>query len=233
MPVINKKSNMAFGYYASLFPSQNIKVKTVTVTFLSHNSDFYYWNCEFTSCNSDFIGIVRYCKFTVFKVTITHYPLYSMAEISFHKFHMCKGKKQTNKHKNAQSNTHSQSSPLPLLSFSDPTIPLSLPGIIMFSLSDSVLFCIPKTIQRGLFYSMLLILYVYCTPCLFLQLRLESAISKYFSDLKNAYQLHNILYREIFSIPLSCCCCRSRSFILYLRFGTLGLRLCHPVFKHL
>ncbi len=156
-----KKSNMAFGYYASLFPSQNIKVKSVTVTFLSHNSDFYYWNCEFTSCNSDFIGIVRYCKFTVFKVTITHYPLYSMAEISFHKFHMCKGKKQTNKQTNKQTKIKMHSlthilTPLPYL----------------FSL-----------------FLIQLFLSLSHTPCLFLQLRLESAISKYFSDLKNAYQL--------------------------------------------
>ncbi len=68
---------------------------------------------------------------------------------------MCKGKKQT-KIKNAQSNTHSHSSPLPLLAFSDPTTTLPLPGII-FSLSDS-LCCSASTkpIQRGLFYSMLL-----------------------------------------------------------------------------
>ena len=50
---------MAFGYYASLFPSQDKKVKTVIVNFLSHNLDFYSWNCKFTSCNSDFIRIVR------------------------------------------------------------------------------------------------------------------------------------------------------------------------------
>ncbi len=86
------------------------------------------------------------------KVTIILYSLYSMAEISFHRFHKWEKNKQ---HKNAQSNTHSHSSPLPLLPFSDPTIPLPLPGIF-FSLSDSVLFCISKTIQRGHFYSMLL-----------------------------------------------------------------------------
>ncbi len=38
---------------------QNKKVKTVTVTFLYHNSDRYYWNCTFKSCNSDFIRIVN------------------------------------------------------------------------------------------------------------------------------------------------------------------------------
>ncbi len=37
------------------------------MTFLSHNSYFYYWNCEFTSCNSDFLRIIRYCKFTIWK----------------------------------------------------------------------------------------------------------------------------------------------------------------------
>ncbi len=121
------------------------KVNTVIVTFLSHNSDFYYWNCEFTSCNSDFIRIVRW------KVTVSLYPLYSMAEISFHRFHMCKGKKQTNI--KMQSSTHSHSSPLPLLlPFSDPTtplppttIPLPLPDIIFLSLWFFVLFCIHKT----------------------------------------------------------------------------------------
>ncbi len=75
---------------------------------------------------------------------------------------MCKGKNKQTNIKNAQSNTHSHSSPLPLLPFSDPTtlpsttIPLPLPGIV-FSLSDS-LCCSASTkpIQRGLFYSMLL-----------------------------------------------------------------------------
>ncbi len=170
------------------------KVKTVIVTVLSHNSDLY-WNCEFASCNSDFIRIVRYCKFTIAreksefwdKVTITHCPLYSMAEISFHKFHMCMGKKQTNI-KNAQSNTHSHSSPLPLLPFSDPTIPLPLPGIILFSFWFFVLFCIHKTNSKRSF-----LLYVVdvmervSTP----DYSSNSAISKYFSDLllKSAYQL--------------------------------------------
>ncbi len=32
---------MAFGYYASLFPWQNKKVKNICVTFISHNLDFY------------------------------------------------------------------------------------------------------------------------------------------------------------------------------------------------
>ncbi len=159
---------MAFGYYASLFPSQNIKVKTVIVTFLSHNLDFYYWNCEFMSCNSDFIRIVRYCKFTIArkrlefwdKVTITLYPLYSMAEISFHRFHMWGKNKQTNKHKNAQSNTVSHSSPLPLLPFSDPTIPLPLPGIIFLSLW----FCVVLNTQIN--SKRYFLLYVVDTLCL-------------------------------------------------------------------
>ncbi len=182
------------------------KVKTVILTFLSHNSDLY-WNCEFTSCNSDFIRIVRYCKFTIArkksefwdKVTIIHCHLYSMAEISFHRFHMCKGKKQTNI-KTAQSNTHSHSCNLPLLTFSAPTnhlppttIPLPLPGIILFSFWFFVLFCIHKTNSKRSF-----LLYIVNTgnvksfnTWLLLQLRLESAISKYFSDLllKSAYQL--------------------------------------------
>ncbi len=127
------------------------KVKTVIVTFLSHNSDLY-WNCEFTSCNSDFIRIVRYCKFTIArkksefgdKVTITHCPLYSMAEISFHRFQVCKGKKF--------------SLLSPLLHFSDPTtplppttIPLPLPGIILFSFWFFVLFCIHRTNSKRYF----------------------------------------------------------------------------------
>ncbi len=32
---------MAFGYYTSLFQSQNKKVKTVILAFLSPNSDLY------------------------------------------------------------------------------------------------------------------------------------------------------------------------------------------------
>ncbi len=153
------------------------KVKTVIVTFLSHNSDLY-WNCEFTSCNSDFIRIVWYCKFTIArkksefwdKVTITHCPLYSMAEISYHRFHMCTGKKQTNI-KTAQSNTHSHSSPLPLLPFSDPTTPLPPTTIPLLSqasfcsLSDS-LCCSASTkpIQRGLFYSVVDVMERVSTP---------------------------------------------------------------------
>ncbi len=127
---------------------------------------------------------------------------------------MCKGKKQTNI-KNAQSNTHSHSSPLPLLPYSDPTtplpsttIPLPLPGIILFSFWFFVLFCIHKTNSKRSFFTL-------CCWCngksfntwLFLQLRLESAISKYFSDLllKVLISCYNTLYRDTFSILLSCC----------------------------
>ncbi len=181
------------------------KVKTVIVTFLSHNSDLY-WNCEFTSYNSDFIRIVRYCKFTIArkksefwdKVTITLYPLYSMAEISFHKFHMCKGKKQTNI--NLHSLTHILT-PFSYL-FSLFLIQLLLSLLQLFlSLSPRhhfVLFLIlcvvlhPQNQFKEVFFTL-------CCWCngksfntwLFLQLSLESAISKYFSDLllKSAYQL--------------------------------------------
>ncbi len=155
----NIPTYMAFGYYASLFPSQNKKVKTVIVTFLSHNSDFCYWNCEFTSCNLDFIRIVRNCKFTIArkkselwdKVTINHYPLYSMAEISFHRFHMWEKQTNIKMHSPAHILT-----PLPyLFSLFLIQLFLFLCQALCFSLW-SVLFCIPKTFQRGLFYSMLL-----------------------------------------------------------------------------
>ncbi len=191
------------------------------MTFLSHSSDLY-WNCEFTSCNSDFIRIVRYCKFTIArkksefwdKVTTTHCPLYSMAEISFHRFHMWKGKKQTNI-KIAQSNTHSHSSPLTLLPFSDPTtplppttIPLPLPGIILFSFWFFVLFCIHKTNSKRSF-----LLYVvdvmervstpdYSSNWDWNQLFL---IVQWYVYLKVLISCYNTLYREIFSILLSCC----------------------------
>ncbi len=138
---------------------------------------------------------------------------------------MCKGKKQTNTHKKMQSNTHSHSSTLPFL----PCIPLPLPGIIFFSLSDSVLFCIHKPIQRGLFS-----LYVvdvmerastpdYSSNWDWNQLFLNTSVLYYIKVLISCY---NILHREIFSILLSCCCSRSRSFIQYLRFGT-GLQFWH------
>ncbi len=132
---------MAFGYCASLFPWQNKK----------HLWPFYLtiWTSifsQFTSYNSDFIRIVRYCKCTIAKrkmiwdkVTITLYPLYPMAKISFHSFHLCKGKKQTNI-KNAKSNTHFHSFLLPLLKI-----------FIYLSLSNSVLFYIHKTNSKRYF----------------------------------------------------------------------------------
>ncbi len=150
---------------------------------------------------------MRYCKFTTArkksefwdKVTITHCPLYSMAEISFHRFHMCKGKKQTYKQTNiktAQSYTHSHSSPHLFFLF---LIQLLLYLVQIFlSLAFFLLFLIlcvvlhPQNQFKEVFFTL-------CCWCngksfntwLFLQLRLESAISKYFSDLllKRAYQL--------------------------------------------
>ncbi len=145
--------------------------------------------------------------------------------------------------KNAQSNTHSHSSPLPLLTFSDPTtplppttIPLPLPGIILFSFWLFVLFCIHKTNSNRYF-----LLYVvdvmervstpdYSSNWDWNQLFLNISVICYLKVLISCY---NTLYRENCSILLSCCCSRSRSFILYLRFGTLGLQFCHAVFKHL
>ncbi len=150
-----------------------------------------------------FICIIKFFKcspvpasfFPIYELCYSH--LYSMAEISFHRFHMCKGKKQTNI-KNAQSNTHSHSSPLPLLPFSDPTtplppttIPLPLPGNILFSFWFFVVLH-PQNQFKEVFFTL-------CCWCngksfntwLLLQLRLESAIYKYFSDLllKSAYLL--------------------------------------------
>ncbi len=164
---------MAFGYCASLFPSQNKKVKHIFVNFLSHNSDFYIGisSLHLAIQTLEFIRIVRYCKFTIArrksefwdKVTITLYPLYSMLEIHFHRFHMYKGEKKTHIQMHSPSNTHSHSFLLPLLPFSDSTIllpPTTItllhPGII-FYLSDS-LCCSASTkpIQISIFfYSML------------------------------------------------------------------------------
>ncbi len=62
------------------------------------------------------------------------------------------------------------------------------------------------------------------------QLFLNISVICYLKILINCY---TILYREIFSILLSCCFCRSRSFIQYLMFVTLGLNFWHAVFKHL
>ncbi len=79
------------------------KVKNIFVTFFISQFLLLYWN-------SNFIRIVRYCKFTISrkkniwdKETITLYPIYS---ITIHMFHLFKGKKQTSI-KNAQSNAHS------------------------------------------------------------------------------------------------------------------------------
>ena len=115
-----------------------------------------YQNCEINSQLQEIkVRTVRWNK-----VTITLYPLYSMAEISFHRFHMCKREKQTNI--KMHSPAHILTPPLPLLlpylSSSDPTtplppptIPLPLPGIIFFSLWFFVLFCIHKTNSKRSF----------------------------------------------------------------------------------
>ncbi len=64
-----------------------------------------------------FFRIVRYCKFTIARKRKSDiksqwpFTLYCMAEISFHRFHLCKGKKQTNI-KNALPNAHSFLLPL-------------------------------------------------------------------------------------------------------------------------
>ncbi len=107
---------MAFGYCASLFPSQNKKVKHIFVNFLSHNSDFYIGisSLHLAIQTLEFIRIVRYCKFTIArrksefwdKVTITLYPLYSMLEIHFHRFHMYKGEKNKHTYKCTALPTH-------------------------------------------------------------------------------------------------------------------------------
>ncbi len=164
------------------------------------------------------------------------------AEISFHRFHMCTGEK-TNKHKKC-SLTHILTPLLYLFSFfliqlllSLLQLFLSLSQALFFSLSDS-LCCSASTkpIQRGLF-----LLYVvdvmervstpdYSSDWDWNQLFLNISVICYLKVLLSCY---NTLYRDHLSILLSCCCSKSRSFILYLRFGTLGLQFWHAVFKHL
>ncbi len=209
------------------------------MTFLSHNSDYFgivSLHCAIQTLSElwDTVNSQLQEKKSEFwdKVTSTLFPLYSMAEISFHGFHMCKGKKQTNKHKNAQSNTHSHSSPLPLIQ-----LLLSLLQLFL-SLSQTLFLCCSastKPIQRGLFYSVVDVMEIASTPDYssnwdWNQLFLNISVICYLWVLISCY---NTLYREDFSIRLSCCCSRGRSFILYLRFGTLGLQFWHAVFKHL
>ncbi len=154
-----------------------------------------------------------------------------MAEISFHRFHMCKGKKQK-----MHSLTHILIPLLYLFSLFLIQLFLSLSQASFCSLSDS-LCCSASTkpIQRGLFYSVVDVMERVSTPDYssnwdWNQLFLNISVICYLKVLISCY---NTLYREDLSILLSCCCCRSRSFILYLRFGTLGLQFCHAVFKHL
>ncbi len=105
-------------------------------------------------------------------------------------------------------------SPLPR-----PTTPLPLPGIILFSFWFFLLFCIHKTNSKRYF-----LLYVvdvmervstpdYSSNWDWNQLFLNISVICYLKVLISCY---NTLYREHFSILLSCCCSRSRSFILYL-----------------
>ncbi len=199
------------------------------MTFLSHNSDFCYWNCEFTSCNLDFIRIVRNCKFTIArkkselwdKVTINHYPLYSMAEISFHRFHMWEKQTNIKMHSPAHILT-----PLPyLFSLFLIQLFLFLCQACFFSLICVVLH--PQNISKRSF-----LLYVVdvieraSTPDYFSNWDWNQLFLNISVILKMLISCYNILYRTIVSIPLSC-------FILYLRFGTLGLHFWHAVFKHL
>ncbi len=211
MSAINIPTYMAFGYYASLFPSQNTKLKTILVIFLSHNSDFYigivslYLAIQTLSDFWDTVNSQLQEKNIWDNITMTLYPLSSMLEIIFEQW----------KHKH----------------ISTPFSYLFLNVCFSLSLSNSVVLH-PQNQFKEVFFTL------WCCWCngksfntwVFLQLRPKSAISKYFTDrlLKNAYHL-----LQYFSILLSCCCCRSRSFIQYLTFGTLGLHFLHAVFKHL
>ena len=172
------------------------------------------------------------------QVTITLYPLYSMAEISFHRFHMCKREKQTNikMHSPAHILTPSltSSSPLPIFFWSNYSS--SSPRHYFFSLWFFVLFCIHKTNSKRSFLLYVDVMERASTPDYssnwdWNQLFLNILVICYLKMLISCY---NILIRDIFfSILLSCCCCRSRGFTLYLKFGTLCLHFCHAVFKHL
>ncbi len=150
-----------------------------------------------------------------------------MTEICFHRFHVCTVgiNQQTNIEMHSPSIHHTFSLPSLLL------IQLFLSQTL--SLSLSLWFCVvlhPLNPFNEVFRTL------WCCWCnrksfntgLFLQLRLKSAISKYFS-----HQLLQYFIQRVFSICLSWCCCRSRSFILYLRFVTLVLHFWHAVFKHL
>ncbi len=147
------------------------RIKTVMVTFFS--------------CNSDFIRILRCCKFTIARrkselwdktqLPITLY-IPCMAETSFHRFHMCQGKKQTHTQTYKCSLTHILT---PLLLF---LIQLRLYLLHPF-LSSPMIFSLSLIPCVELFF------HLCCCWCnrkntwLFLQLRLESVIYKYFNDL--------------------------------------------------
>ena len=151
---------MAFGYHASFIKNGNCELFISQFGLLFLELRVYilqfrlYQNCEINSQLQEIkVRTVRWKK-----VTITLYPLYSMAEISFHRFHMCKREKQTNKHKNAQSSTHSY--PLPYLFFSLFLIQLLLSLLQLlrdfFSLSDS-LCCSASTNQfKEVFFTLLM-----------------------------------------------------------------------------
>ncbi len=152
-----------------------------------------------------------------------------MAETSFHRFHMCKRK---NKHTNTQTYKCITHILTPLLLF---LIQLRLyllhpflssPIIVSLSLwflvlSSFFIYAVVDVIERTPDYS---------SNWDWSQLFQNISMICYLKVLISCY---NILYREICSILLSCCWCRCRSFILYLRIVTLDLQFWHAVFKHL
>ena len=97
------------------------------------------------------------------KVTITLYPLYSMAEISFHRFHMCKREKQTNikMHSPAHILTLYLTSSSPFFwsnNWSSSQLFISLSQALLFSLS--LILCVvlhpQNQFKEIFFYSMLM-----------------------------------------------------------------------------
>ncbi len=128
-----QKFQHGLGYYASLFPSQNKKVKTVIMTF-------------YLTIWTSIIGIaslhLEIQTLSELWDTVNSQLQEKMAEISL--FHMCKGEKQTSKQTNIKmhSSTHILT-PLPYLFFFlfliqllSPSYNYSspLPGILFFSL---------------------------------------------------------------------------------------------------
>ncbi len=218
MPVINTNTTyMAFGYYASLFPWQNNLWPFISQFGL------LYLNWKITSCNADFIRIVRYCKFTIArkktdkidKVTITLYPLYSMAEIIFHYSTCLRGK--TNKHKTAQSNAHSHSFLWPLLKV---ILSLSITLSLSLSLSPLLSLCLyPSLFYQSLsLYHHSLYISLYITLSLLLSLALYHSLA--------LYTLYHSLSLSIsLSLALSVSISRSLSLSITLSHLSLSLSL--------